>query len=86
MEKKINKREFANEIKKQTNYNEEICMMIVNILENNFIFYNKNKIIIKLIEELNISIEEANNIYNISSNIIKTQIKRKILHPFKNQN
>lgn len=42
MEKKMNKREFANEIKKQTNYNEEICMMIVNILENNFIFYNNN--------------------------------------------
>lgn len=38
----------------------------------------------EFISELNISIEEANNIYNISSSIIVKGIKNKLKHPFKN--
>ncbi|MBO5376590.1 MAG: hypothetical protein J6A52_07065 [Bacilli bacterium] len=88
MEKKVNKKEFAKSIKEQTNYNDEKCMMIVNIIEDNFLLLtnNKDKIISELIEKLSVSFEEANNIYNISITIIKSEIKRKILHPFRNQN
>lgn len=88
MEKKMNKRIFVNELEKQTNYNNEQCMIIVNILEINFLVgkNNKDKTINELIKKLNISVEEARNIYNVSSNIIKSEIKRKILHPFRNQN
>lgn len=38
----------------------------------------------EFISELNISIEEANNIYNISSSIIVKGIKNKLKYPFKN--
>ena len=34
--------------------------------------------------ELNISIEEANLIYNVSSYIISNEIKNKLKHPFRN--
>ena len=80
-----NKTEFICELKKQTNYSNEQCIRIINVLENNFLIgrNNKIKIINDLIENLNFSAEEANNVYNISSNIIVSEVKRKIFHPFK---
>ena len=87
MEKNMNKNEFVNQLVKQTNYSDENCLKITNILENYFLIgkNNKNKIIKDLMTQLMISNEEADELYNISTNIITTQIKRKIIHPFKNQ-
>ena len=46
---------------------------------------NKDKIINKFCEVLNINEEKAEDIYNKVMEIISTGIKDKILHPFKSQ-
>ena len=83
----MNKLQFINELSKKTNYSIEDCTRINSILEDNFIISrkSKDKIVSSLMSEFNISEEEANNIYNISVEIITTSIKNKIKHPFKGQ-
>lgn len=83
----MNKKEFINELSKELNYEIEKCIIINDILENNFFISKKNKdIIIKqIIDKLEVSIEEANKIYNISINIVKEEVKNKLKHPFKSK-
>ena len=83
----MNKTDFINELSKKANYNINDCTKINEIIEKNFIISrrNKQKIIIELIETFKISNDEAENIYNISVEIIKNGIKEKFKHPFKNQ-
>ena len=84
---KMNKSEFIKRLKEETNYSEDKCALVNNILENNFIFGKKNKQ--KIIDELiqkKFTEDEAENIYDISINIIITEIKNKIKHPFKSIN
>ena len=80
----VNKTKFINELEKETQLSTEECLIINDVLENNFIIgkKNKNKIITILIEKLNINYEESENIYNISMKIILNSIKRKLKHPF----
>ena len=84
MVKKMNKQEFVKKLQEETNYSNEKCILINDILENSSLFgkNNKEKIITELINN-SFSKEEAENIYNITSNIIKSEIKNKIKHPFK---
>ena len=84
MVKKMNKQEFVKTLQEETNYSNEKCILINDILENSSLFgkNNKEKIITELINN-SFSKEEAENIYNITSNIIKSEIKNKIKHPFK---
>lgn len=84
MVKKMNKQEFVKKLQKETNYSNEKCILINDVLENSSLFgkNNKEKIITELINN-SFSKEEAENIYNITSNIIKSEIKNKIKHPFK---
>ena len=84
----MNKKEFIEELVKKTNYDEDKCIIINDILEDNFIIgkKNKEKTISNLIEKLNIDKKEANNIYDISSSIIMNAIKDKIKHPFRSKN
>jgi nucleoid DNA-binding protein len=81
----MNKSEFIKKLSERLNYSIEDCTRINSILEDNFIISrkSKDKIIACLINEFNISEEEADKIYNISVEIISTSIKNKILHPFK---
>lgn len=87
MVKKMNKDEFINELSKRTNYSKIDCTIINDVLENNFFLSkkNKDKIMGEIIVELDISIEEASNIYNIAKDIVSKQIKEKLKHPFKSQ-
>ena len=80
----MNKQEFVKKLQEETNYSNEKCILINDILENSSLFgkNNKEKIITELINN-SFSKEEAENIYNITSNIIKSEIKNKIKHPFK---
>lgn len=80
----VNKTKFINELEKETQLSREECLIINDVLENNFIIgkKNKNKIITSLIEKLNINYEESENIYNVSIKIILSSIKRKLRHPF----
>ena len=83
--KKINKKRFINELQDNTNLSYEECLIVNNILENNFIFNKKKKekVINELILQLNINDERANEIYNEIMQFISSKIKEKIKHPFK---
>ena len=81
----MNKKEFITELSNKLNYDIDKCTIINSIIEDNFIIGKKRKtnIVNSLIEQLNINEEEADNIYNVSNEIISTAIKNKIKHPFK---
>ncbi len=83
--KKINKKSFISELHDNTNLSYEECLIVNNILENNFIFNKKKKekVINELILQLNINDERANEIYNEIIQFISSKIKEKIKHPFK---
>ena len=85
--KKTTKYEFINTIQNKTKLSKEKCLIINDILENNFLLGNKNKqnIINELINKLSINEEKAEEIYNISMNIISLSLKEKLKHPFKSQ-
>ena len=85
--KKINKDEFINTIQNKTKLSIEKCLIINGVLENNFLLGNKNKqnIIYELIDKLSVNEEKAEEIYNISMNIISLSLKEKLKHPFKSQ-
>lgn len=83
----MNKIGFINKLKEKTNYDEEKCIIINSVLEENFIIGNKNKVKIttQLEEKLNVTSEEAEKIYNIAMEIIGSAIKESIKHPFKSK-
>lgn len=80
----MNKTKFIEELSKKINYDEEKCLVINTILEDNFFLskQSKPKIINDLMEQLNIKNDEAENIYTISIDIIKTGLKHTMMHPF----
>ena len=82
---KMNKQKFIEEISKRLNCDEDYARKIDGCIEENFIIgkKNKEKTINLLIERLDVSEEEANNIYNVTMEIITSKIKDKIKHPFK---
>lgn len=84
----MNKRQFIIALSKRLSYPKEKCIIINDILENNFFISkkSKDKIIREFIQTLNINIKEAIRIYDIAIKIIKDEIKDKLKHPFRNQN
>lgn len=84
---RMNKIEFIEELSKELTYSKEQCSIINDVLENNFFLSNKNKdkIIQELVESLHIDMNEANEIYDCVTKIIKEEIKEKIKHPFRSQ-
>ena len=82
----LNKKNFLKLLQEKTNYSIEKCELINNVLENNSLIgkKNKQKIINTLIQNY-FTEDEAENIYDISINIIMTEIKNKIKHPFKSK-
>lgn len=80
----MNKKEFLKTLELKTGYNEEKCILINDVLENNSLIgkKNKEKVVNDLIEKC-FSKEEAEKIYEICSKIIVSEIKEKIKHPFK---
>ena len=81
----MNKKEFINKRRNELDLDLEKCIIINNILEDTFLIGKKNKEIMidRFVNELNISIDDANNIYEKVMDIIKNAIKNKIKHPFK---
>lgn len=84
---KMNKTEFIKELSKHTGYDEEKCNLINSIIEDTFIIgkKNKEKMIKNFENRLNFDENEATKLYEIVMNIIGTEIKTKIKHPFKSQ-
>lgn len=83
----MNKTEFLNELSKQTNLTEKEALLVNDILEKNFFISkkNKDKIISELVIKLDISLNKATEIYNISKKIVSDEIMNKLKHPFKDQ-
>lgn len=84
---KMNKSKFISELSKETEYSEERCLLINNVLEKYFIFNkgNREKIIQDLKSEVSLSEDDAENVYDIWVRIIKEEIKNKIKYPFKSK-
>lgn len=82
---KNNKRALLVELKERLNVSENDCVIINNIVEETSLFgkKNKTKMINGFIEQLNVSEERADEIYNTFMDIFKRRIKWKIRHPFK---
>ncbi len=87
MEMTMNKHKFIEELFLQLGYSQDTCNMINDILEKNFFISkkNKDKIIMDLKDALDIKEEEAKHIYHVAIKIIEEEIKRKLKHPFQNQ-
>ena len=87
MVKKMNKREFIEELSKRLDMNKDTCRKISDTLEENFFIGKKNmeKTINNLMTELNVDREKAEEIFNICMDTMKDAIKDKIKHPFRSQ-
>lgn len=83
----MNKKEFIDILKNNTNLTENESIIVNDILENHFLLgkNNKEKIINDLMNKLNINNIKANEIYNTSMSIISNELKYKLKHPFKSQ-
>lgn len=83
----MNKKDFIKELAKELNYEENKCIVINDILEDNFFISkkSKNKIIDELIKQLNISDDEAIRIYDKAIVIVKRELKDKMRHPFRSK-
>lgn len=83
----MNKEEFIKELEEKLKYSKEQCILINDILENNFFISkkNKDKIIEELMEKLDIKEQEANNVYEKAIEIVKEEVKHKLKNPFKSK-
>ena len=83
----MNKTEFVNKLQEELKYDKEKCLAINSILEDTFILgkHKKETIISKFTQELNMSNEEAEHVYEVTSNIISKGIKNSIFHPFRSK-
>lgn len=81
----MNKTYFINEIMKELKCDESYARQVLDLYEENFIIGNKEKTIALFINNLNVSTEEANNLYEVCSKMVASSLKDKVLHPFKNR-
>lgn len=83
----MNKEEFIKKLEELTGLDNNECIIINSILEDQFIIgkNNKEKIIENMMTQLSKTREESEKLYETAMSIIKTGIKDKIKHPFKNQ-
>ena len=81
----MNKTGFIKELMKELNCSEEYARRVNDVLEDNFFIGRKNteKTIDDFMNRLEISHEEADELFNKCRDIITNAIKDKIKHPFK---
>lgn len=81
----MNKEKFIRELENVTGLDNNKCTIINSILEDHFIIgkNNKEKIINDIMNQLQITNEKAQNLYESVMSIIGTGIKDKLKHPFK---
>lgn len=83
----MDKTTFIKNLAESAHLTTEQSTLVNNILEGHFIVgkNNKEKIISKLREQLNIADEEAEKIYESAMSLIGGGIKDKLKHPFGSQ-
>ena len=81
----MNKEMFIKELEKVTEFSEEKCRAINSIIEDTVIVgkTNKEKMINKFEEQLEMTKEEAEKLYEKAMSIITKAIKDKLKNPFK---
>lgn len=82
----MNREKFIERLSNQSDLTKEKAILVNDILENNFFISKKykDKIISEIVLSLNININEATKIYEIAKDIIGSEIKNKLKHPFGN--
>ncbi len=82
----MDKNMFLKELKKVTNYSDEECIKINDIVEDTFIVgrKNKDKMTDGLMKSLGISYDDADELYNTVISILVNRVKDRVKHPFKN--
>lgn len=83
---KNNKQALLVDLKERLNISEEECIIINSIVEDTSLFGKKNKakMMDAFINQLNVTEERAEEIYETFMDIVKSRIKFKIMHPLKN--
>ncbi len=81
----MNKTGLIKELSVKLDVSEEKASKIESLLEENFIVgkKNKEKTVELFMNELDLSLEEADELYNQSMDVIKDCLVDKIKHPFK---
>ena len=81
----MGKREFIEKISEELDYDKDKSTLINSIVEDTFFIdkTNKDEMISRFVSELNVGEEEAERIYGTVMNIMGSEIKNKIKHPFK---
>jgi len=82
---KNNKHALLVDLKERLKCSEEDCVIINNIIEETSLFgkKNKQKMIDEFMNQLDVSLDRANEIYDTFMDIFKSRVKWKIRHPFK---
>ena len=83
----MNKSEFIKKLVDETGYDEAKCSLVNDIFESHFIVGKKGKerITSDFVEQLGLSQEEAETLYEKSINILGSGLKNKLRHPFKSK-
>lgn len=82
----MNREKFIERLSNQADLTKEKAILVNDILENNFFISKryKDKIISEIVLSLSININEATKIYEIAKDIIGSEIKKELKHPFGN--
>ena len=83
----MNKTVFLEKICKETGYDIDKCKIVNDIMESHIIIgkNNREKILNDFVNRLDIDREEASILYNKCVQILGTEFKNKIRHPFKSK-
>lgn len=83
----MNKEKFIKELESVTGLDNELCVIINDILESNFIVgkKNKEKIVSDISEKLEITTDESEKIYESAMQVLGNGLKDKLKHPFGSQ-
>lgn len=84
---KMNKKYFLKQLEEKTNLSEKDTLVVSEVLDEYFVFgkKNKDKIVSAIKEKLSVDDNQADEIYNIAMNIITSNVKEKLKHPFRSQ-
>ena len=83
----MNKTKFIEKLNSETGYSIEKCKIINDVIESHLIVGkdNKEKILNDFMEKLNIDKDNANDLYIKCINVLGSEFKKKIRHPFKSK-
>lgn len=84
---KMNKQKFILRLQFESGKDMELCQNMAEIMEDTVFFSEKGKekIVTQLMQEQSFSLEEAEEFYDIAMQIFRSEMKRRLRHPFGRQ-